>query len=312
MPLAIDELVKKALDTANLSVTIPQVWRRQLEPLLRKRAQYQPSLTVFNELLGQPGDRIHIPTLPELGSGVAALTESTDMTPIQLAAATEVVLQPTEYGLSVEISRKSLDRINFDGMAEIMDRLAYQMTLKLENDIGALWNKAVPGTATKMAVQYPNGHTSATIVAGDTISDAVLLNALTTLQAANVPTWDDGHYILYVSPKQFNDMLKDTDIRADLRFAQPGASLINGELAVYHNIRIVVTNFTPTATENTITAYKALLVAPRWAAVAWKRQPELVVDPTVYDLGRRRRFGITADYDIELIHADRGLVITTA
>src|SRR5579884_3395303 len=104
MPLAIDELVKKALDTANLAVTIPQVWRAQLEPLLRRRAVLQQSLTVFNELLGAPGDRIHIPTLPELGSGIAALTESTDMTPIQLAPATEVILQPSEFGLSVEIS----------------------------------------------------------------------------------------------------------------------------------------------------------------------------------------------------------------
>ncbi len=59
-------------------------------------------------------------------------------------------------------------------------------------------------------------------------------------------------------------------------------------------------------------ANQAMLVAPRWAAIAYKRKPEVVVDPTLYDFGRRRRFGVLVDYDVQILHPERGVVIATA
>ena len=55
-----------------------------------------------------------------------------------------------------------------------------------------------------------------------------------------------------------------------------------------------------------------MLTSPRWAAVAYKRRPEVIVDPTLYDMGRRRRFGVVADFDIEAIHAERAVCMTSA
>jgi hypothetical protein len=79
-----------------------------------------------------------------------------------------------------------------------------------------------------------------------------------------------------------------------------------------HGVEIYVTNYIAQATENGVSVNKALLLAPRWAAVAYKRRPEVVVDPTLYDMGRRRRFGVVADLDIELIHNERGVVLCSA
>src|SRR5258708_16309017 len=49
----------------------------------------------------------------------------------------------------------------------------------------------------------------------------------------------------------------------------------------------ILSNYIPGATgnaaitENSIGVTKSLLVAPRWAAIAYKRRPEIIVDPTL-------------------------------
>jgi hypothetical protein len=307
----IDALIAKALDTANLATLIPKVWASQIEPNLRKRSVFEPSVIENTDLLGAPGDIVHIPTLQDLSVAIAALTEGTPMTAIQLDPSTEVQFTPSEVGLTVKITRKSLDRLKYDGMSAILDRLAYAMSVKLNSDIAGLYNATRQGDAAVLSVLYPNGHASGTVVATDVFDIKTLLKGIAQLESADNIPFDDGFWRLYIHPQQYKDLIQDATIRNDLRYSEPEV-LIRGEVGVFANTRIIVSTYVKSVTENTIPVYKSMLLAPRWAALAWKRRPEVIVDPTLYDLGRTRQFGVTADYQVGLLHTERALVITTA
>ena len=339
--LATDELIRKAYTTTtNLTQTIPAIWRRQLEKNLRYQAIFDASIVDNTDLLGSDGDRVYIPILPDLGMA-DALTEGTDMTDIALNNSQVVPLVPTEYGKMVRITRKALDRISFDGIAEIVDRLSYAMALRLQTLIVVQWNKqvkdetgaAVGANNGYFVVQYPNGKTSTTITSSDTFSGDCILNAVAQLENnLNVP-FEDGYYRLFISPNQYKALIDDQNIRQDLRWAAP-ERLISGEKGALHGCRIIVTPYVPQtahpldpsnsiysndlnvpqegAAGSLTNVAKAFCMAPRAIARAWKRRAEVVVDPTLYDAGRYRRVGVTSDVDVKPLHSERMVVITTA
>jgi N4-gp56 family major capsid protein len=312
MAMATDELIRKATTTTTqLDKLIPDILAGRLESNLRKGAVLQQSLSVNTDLMvPNAGDTVYLPTLPDLGAA-DDLVEGTDMTAVALSTATSVALTPAEVGKTVEVTRKALDRISYDGIAEIIDRLGYSMTQKIEDTIASLHDQAVPGTSDVMVQVYPNGHTSSTVVSADVMDADTLLTAMQKVHENNLTPFDDGLFQLYINPSQFKALILDSDVRNDLRYGNPQAILRN-EVGMLFGCRIVVTNWIKTATENSTTVAKALLVSPRWAFIAYKRKPQITIDPTVYDMGRKRRFGVTADYTIKLVHYDRAFVITTA
>lgn len=324
MVMATDALVRKATTlTSNLTQLIPQLWAAQLETNLRRRAVLEQSLLVNTDLMvPNAGDRVFIPALPDIAIA-DALTEGTDMSVYALSNSASIPLIPTEYGKTIEITRKALDRLKYDGMAAIVDRLAYAMSIRIESNIANLFNAtaaaAFPNSQTvfggssltTIPTLYPNGHSSTTIVATDVMNATMMAQAQAKMQQYDNVPFDDGFYYLFMAPDAYQSLIMDTNVRQDLRYAAPGR-LLNGEVGALDGIRIVLTNYIQTTVENTITVDNNLLVAPRWAAIAYKRRPEIVVDPTLYDMGRRRRFGVTADFDVELLHPERAIVIKTA
>jgi N4-gp56 family major capsid protein len=321
MALATDLLLKKAdTTTTTLSQLIPQLWASQLERNLRIRACLQQSIIENTDLLvPNSGDRVFIPILPDLTPPMSTLTEGTLMSVIAMTASEYVQLTPVEYGTNIGITRKALDRIKYDGVAAIVDRLAYLASRTVESQIAALYNAAVPtigGTMSRLYVATDDTGTtlatSGTITAADTFNDELILRGVQTLQQANNIPFPDGYFRMYISPKQYKALMLDANTRQDLRFGAP-QTLFNGEVGALHGCRVIVTNSIVTDTENTsVTVYNALMVAPRWAAVAWKRRPQVVIDPTLYDLGRRRQFGVVGDWDIELLHSERAVCLASA
>lgn len=318
--LPIDELIRKADTTvSNLTAIIPQLWASELEPNLRKREVLQQALVKNTDLVGVPGDRVFLPTLPDIAAA-DDLTEDTDMVPIALSNASSVPMIPSERGKSVGITRKALDRMKYDGISQLIDRLAYSMSLKIEGSIAQLWNASVPGGGGSLTNLYPivtapnTRFTSANLTAAGVFDSKMIRDGVALLKSSDVMPFDDGLWLCFMHPKQIRDFLMDADVRNDLRYGQP-ETLFRGEIGVYHNTRIIESTHVKVVGEGsggTVNAYKSLLVGPRWAAIAYKRLPELVVDPTVYDFGRRRKVGIVADFDIELVHNERGLVLSTA
>ncbi len=214
-------------------------------------------------------------------------------------------------------------------MSAIVDRLAYAMSIAIELKIAALYNAtanaALPNsqvvfggsTLTTIPSLYPGGHGSGTIVAADVMSGAVLSTAVAKMQQFDNVPFPDGNYWLFTTPDAYQALVMDANIRQDLRYAAP-ERLLNGDQGVLQGVRVILSNYIPGATgnaaitENSIGVTKSLLVAPRWAAIAYKRRPEIIVDPTLYDLGRFRQFGVLADFDVQLLHPERALAITTA
>lgn len=312
MTLPMDALVQKAITlSSNLTAIIPDLWASMIEPNLRKAAVLEQSLVQNTDLLGTDGDVVHIPTLPDL-SAAAALTEGTDMTVGALTDASSIDLTPSEVGKAIGITRKALDRIKYDGMAAIVERLAYSMSLYIEGTIAALWDNDLPGASGSAMTQiYPNSHDSSSVVVTDILTSDVLLDAVGELRALDVQPFPDGSFMFFLHPYQYRDLLKDTDVKNAIFYGSPQV-MFRGEVGSLHNCRLIVTNHVVGATEHTsIAVRKGLLVSPRWAAVAYKRQPQLVVDPTLYDFGRRRQVAVTADLDIQMLHLNRGIVVST-
>jgi hypothetical protein len=330
MPLPTDKLIQKAMTLqTNVQALIPHIWAAMLELNLRRRAVLEQSLLVNTDLtVPNAGDTVYIPALPDI-SAASALTEGTPIAAVSLSNAASVSLSPTEYGQMVQITRKALDRIKYDGMSAIIDRLAYSMSIRIETNIAALYNATANGalpnsqvpfggsTLTTIPLLYPNGHSSTTIVSTDVMSAAVLSKAVAMMQQYDNVPFPDGNYWLFTTPDAWQSLLMDANIRQDLRYAAP-ERLLNGDQGVVQGVRIILSNYLPGATGNTaitengISVVKSLLVSPRWAAIAYKRRPEVIIDPTLYDLGRYRQFGVLADFDIQLLHPERAVVITTA
>jgi N4-gp56 family major capsid protein len=312
----IDQIIRKAISTTvQFAKLIPQIWAAAVEPNLRKREALQQSVLVNRDLeVPGAGDTVFIPFLGDIAAA-DDLTEGVDMAITTISTAQSFAVVPAERGKLVEITRKALDRIKYDGVAEVLDRLAYSMTLKIEGMIALLWNQSVILTdATNlgpMTQVYPNGHNSTNVTLTDVLDDATMLNAIATLEERDAVNWPDGYYRFYCTPRQYAQLLKDQNIRNDIRFASPDR-LLNNEKGAIHGCRIVVTNYIVTLTENAVTVAKGLLLTPRWAVIAYKRRPEVYVDKTLYDGGRRRRFGVTADFDIKLLHQDRAIVVCTS
>ncbi|GHO44520.1 hypothetical protein [Ktedonospora formicarum] len=314
--LPTDEIVQKALTnttTANLAPIIPQLWSAELEKNLRRNAIFEQLLVENTELLGTPGDTVYIPMLPDLADA-DDLTEGTDMNVIALNNATSVPIKPNEVGKAVSITRKALDRMKYDGMSEVLDRLAYSMSRKFQGTAAKLYTKAVPGTANKMAVMYPNGKTSTTVTTAETFSANTIIDAITQLKLLDNSPWEDGLWRMVISNYQYADLIKDSSVRQDLQYSAPKI-LLQGEVGIFRNCRLIVSNYADEVLEgsgNTTKVSVGYILAPRWAFVSWKRRPELVVDPTLYDFGRRRQMGVTADYAMELVHPERAIAIKTA
>ncbi len=332
MSLATDALIKKATSVANLQALIPQILASLMELNLRRRAVLEQSLLVNTDLLVPgAGDKVYIPALPDIVAA-DALTEGTNQTPYAISNAASVSLTPAEFGKLVEVTRKALDRIKYDGMVALIDRLAYAMSIRIETNIAALYNQTANAglpnsqspfggaTLTTIPQLYPGGHTSANIVAGDVMSADMLSRAVAKLQQYDNVPFPDGNYWLFLSPDAFQSLIMDANIRQDLRYAAP-ERLLNGDQGVVYGVRLILSNYLPGATGNTaigegagsaVNVVKNIMVAPRWAAIAYKRRPEVIVDPTLYDLGRRRRFGVLADFDIQLLHPERAVILTVA
>lgn len=331
MALPTDQLIRKAISntTTTVQALIPQIWAAMMELNLRRRAVLEQSLLVNTDLtVPGAGDKVYLPALPDI-TAASALTEGTNISPVALTNAASVSLTPSEYGQMVQITRKALDRIKYDGMSAIVDRLAYSMSIAIEQKIAALYNAtanaALPNsqvvfggsTLTGIPGLYPNGHASGTVVSTDTMSASVLSKSIAMMQQYDNVPFPDGNFWLFTTPDAWQSLLADANIRQDLRYAAP-ERLLNGDQGVIQGVRVILSNYLPGATgntpitENSISVVKSLLVAPRWAAIAYKRRPEVIVDPTLYDLGRYRQFGVLADFDIQLLHPERALVITTA
>ena len=317
MSLPSDILISKSTGnttTTQLQKLIPQLWAPNIEINLRAKACMQESVVMDESLLAPgAGDTVYIPSLPDMGDA-SAQTENVDMVDIVLSNATSVPFIPTEYGISVGMTRKALDRIKYDGIAAVMDRMTYSMTKKIEHLIAGLYNATVPVVGGSLQGLYAQTSATGTIAASNVFDDDLLARGVAQLEINNCETFDDGFWRLYISPQQKKELFQDTNVRNDLRWGQP-SRIFKNELGVLHNCRIIVTNFVAQGAEGSggaVTTYKSLLLSPRWAACAWKRRPELVLDPTVYDYGRRRRMGITADLDIELLHSERAIVLTSA
>src|SRR5258708_32195839 len=278
-----DKLLQKALAfQTNVQSLIPQIWAALMELNLRRRAVLEQSILVNTDLtVPGAGDKVYLPALPDVTAALA-LTEGTNVPSTVLQNAASVSLTPAEYGQMVQITRKALDRIKYDGMSAIIDRLAYAMSIAIELKVAGLYNatanaglpnsQVVFGGAalTTIPSLYPSGHTSANVVVGDVMSASVLSTAVARMQQYDNVPFPDGNYWLFTTPDAFQSLIMDANIRQDLRYAAP-ERLLNGDQGVIQGVRVILSNYLPGATgntglvENSVNVTKSILVAPRWA-----------------------------------------------
>src|SRR5258708_19224813 len=118
-----DQLIRKAITLQkNVQSLIPKIWAALMELNLRRRAVLEQSLLVNTDLtVPNAGDKVYLPALPDIVAATA-LTEGTSIGAQTLSNAASVSLTPAEYGQMVQITRKALDRIKYDGMSAKIGR----------------------------------------------------------------------------------------------------------------------------------------------------------------------------------------------
>src|SRR5260221_14493695 len=103
-----------------------------MELNLRRRAVLEQSLLVNTDLtVPNAGDKVYLPALSDIVAATA-LTEGTSIGAQTLSNAASVSLTPAEYGQMVQITRKALDGMKYDGISAIVYRLASAMRTATE------------------------------------------------------------------------------------------------------------------------------------------------------------------------------------
>jgi N4-gp56 family major capsid protein len=167
---------------------------------------------------------------------------------------------------------------------------------------------AVGGTQVLCGVGAPA--TRAAIASTDLLRAADLRRLKGKMQAANIPPFADGSYIIFVHPYVEYDLKSDDDSGGwiDVNKYNNATVLINGELGKLEGFRVVTVNNAPTVT-STVTVYESLAIG---AVKGWGmgdlmtlRTAHVAAQPSAYDpLGLNEYLGWVGMYGVGVIDAD--------
>lgn len=318
----IEVLLAKASGTTNSELftdIVPTVWASQVEKPWRETAMFDQFAVPFGDLEGKPGDELVVPLLPDTADLVADLDENDDTVGVtQITADSSVTLTPKEVGGGIAFTRFLTDRMQYDLIADSISQLSYSNSRVFQAKFASLY------TGLESASQKIYSSRSVTSINGTSADDILMLETMLDigedLRVANAEPFADGRYKMFLNPHQYRKLSGDSKYQRYIENSSLVAGEMSSSLAIkgaykgtFENIDIFVSNYIKGYTNtNGVTVYKGLLLCPRWAAIAWKRRPALVIDPTLYDFGRKRQIAILSDYAIKLLNSERAWVVETA
>lgn len=273
-------------ETLKSNMVVPEVFANIVEGEFTSRAKLLKFATVYNNLVGKPGDTINFPKWDVL-SEATDLTEATAMG-TEVLGTSKVSATIKEIGKAVEISDTAVLTAIGDPISEAARQLGIVIANKVDSDI-----KAELESTTNAVDKSGTG-----VINYDAIVEAL---------AKFGENYEDV-LALVVHSKQAADLLKDSNFINAAAFGEP--VMVNGYYAIGKIAGIpVVISDRITVTSGTPDKYTALLLRKNAVALAYKRQLKIEQDRDI--LARTTVIAGTMHYAVKLLDANRVVKIIT-
>lgn len=263
-----------ATDTASLAATIPEVWGARVLEYMSEQFVFAGIPGVMNrELVGQPGDILHLPKFDQDLTDAAATAENADASVFEITT-TDITFTPTEYTSGVEITEKSMSRSTVAIMEEASRRLAESHSSAVEKAI-----------VTELEATVNAGTNSGQLLdkTGSQFSEDFVAEAR-RLFKENAKSYFGGQLVMVIPPKFMQVLEKSTQF-TDASIYGGREAILNGEIGRYLGVRILVSNFIRQGgadfDSDSTNDLDAWVLGPDAFRVAWKRDPYIRTDYNV-------------------------------
>jgi len=163
-----------------------------------------------------------------------ALTQDSDVTPVQLGDSTAVVTL-VEYGNAVETTAKLRGTSFLNVDADAANIIGYNMVDSLDNVVAAV---AAGGTNDIL----PAGRAATiNIIAGDDITANQTRTAAAKLRTASAPGFENGNYVGMIHPNVAFDLRSQTDVTDVIAYQirQDGQAVRNGSIGTWGGVEFI-------------------------------------------------------------------------
>jgi len=237
-------------NSTNAGYTSPIIWSPTAEAHIYEKSVFQQfGVSVSPFTLDQPGRQYNHQL--ENGFSMGLLTEGAQ-TPISALSFDQVTMTFFAYGDAKQITEEKL-ALSFD---YIMDDLRQGAIGSMaENRDSVIVTELLTTSSTGI---YSNGTASGTISSSDTFNTDMIAD----VEVAMLQTQASKCNAIVIHPVQKGAAMKLANF---INASQYGSDAVirSGEIGTYLGISILVSNHITTATENSITVYKAISLGNR-------------------------------------------------
>jgi N4-gp56 family major capsid protein len=231
--------------TTNFDKTVTTLVLRMVAENLRKRTFWLDEGAWLKGSLIPGTNLIRYVAYGDLPTTTQALTEAVPPTEEALTIAYEE-FGSTQYGRTVAISDLALRMSPHDLMGIAAERVAFNALATLDRAVGESTRDYITAPVQLLPAGRANRaaivQNSSDYLIGDLVRDAV-----TSLRAANIPTFPDGYYHGIIHPFVARDLMEEAgtagqwlDIR---KYGGPDAeTMLTGEIGRYFGVRFMETN----------------------------------------------------------------------
>lgn len=226
----------------------PQIWSEAIEQVARESTIMVPLGVTDTRALGTSGVQINI--AKNQAFTAISLTEGT-ATPVSSIAWNQVTVTFGEYGLAKQVSELELSY----GLSAVFNDITMNMGMALAEKKDAVIIAALASGAKNTV--YADGSTSGDISATNVFDTDLIAEGVTKMR-----TEKRQAMYLVVHPNCENTLLKDSQF-VDASIYGSRETILSGEVGKYLGLRVFSYNQITSASENSVTVYKNLLIGPR-------------------------------------------------
>ena len=222
----------------------PIVWSETSEKYIYEEAVFQKLGKTDMRQLNKPGKQYNYNFGSSYSMGV--LTEGV-ATPVSDITYTQVVVTFNGYGDAKQVSKEELAQ----SFSYILEDIRYgAMGSLVENRDSVIVTELLNTTSTGI---YPGARTSSTITTGDVLDTNMIAKLLTTMEQTQAKKCS----AIVIHPLQKYSLLTNNQF---INASEYGSDRVikSGEIGEYLGIPIYVSNHITSATENSVTVYKAI------------------------------------------------------
>lgn len=221
------------ITTTGLPHALRTIYSKELEFTAKPKLIYDQFVEPKGDFKAEKGERVYWTIYRQLPPSIGKLTETTDVDGGRMSDF-QVNFTVDEYGYAIGTTKK-LDLLSYHGPISNICRqlLAPQVALTLD----ILARNAFIGSGATYRTYAGTATSRATLLAGDTITDAIIRGAAHRLSIRRVPM-RGNNYICITHPSVIYDVRNLSEWRDAQYYAQTKA-LFTGEVGELHGIRFI-------------------------------------------------------------------------